>query len=75
MGSADLAQKGCFARRTGKSADLPQKGCFARQTGKRGNSNDVCTVLFGARGVIVVRYCFSNCNTVLFFSGGADVIM
>ena len=30
---------------------------------------------FDARGVIVVRYCFSNCSTVLFYSGGADVIM
>ena len=30
---------------------------------------------FDARGVIVVRYCFSYCSTVLFYSGGADVIM
>ena len=30
---------------------------------------------FDARGIIVVRYCFSSCSTVLFYSGGADVIM
>ena len=30
---------------------------------------------FDARGVIVVRYCFRNCSTLLFYSGGADVTM
>ena len=57
------------------SADLAQKGCFARLAGKRGNSNGVCTVLFRRERGNVVRYCFSYCSTVLFFSGGADVIM
>ena len=30
---------------------------------------------FDARGVVVVRYCFSYYSTVLFYSCGADVIM
>ena len=30
---------------------------------------------FDARGVVEVRYCFSCCSTVLFYSGGTDVII
>ena len=42
------------------------KGCFAGRAEKGTIVTAYVLYCFDARGVIVVRYCFSNCSAVLF---------